>query len=648
MSQAMQVSFRLIVLLGLLSLAVPSAEAQEYLWAKQVTSTDPVQAFNVALDSSGNVYAVGRFEGTADFDPGAGTANLTSAGDKDMFVLKLDSDGNYIWALQLGGTGNDRGRGVVVDDFGNIYVTGYFTGTADVDPGPGTFNLVSAGSEDTFVVKLDPAANLVWASQASDTSQIQPFAITLDDSGNVCTTGLFKETADFDPGPGTASLTSAGGWDSFTWKLDASGNHVWAAQVAGTGNNIAYDMATDADGSVYAGGYFAGTADFDPGAGTANLTSGAAADAFVWKLDSAGNFLWARQLNGPLHARVRGLALDGGGNVYAAGFFGGTVDFDPGAGTLNLTAAANDTFVVKLDSDGELGWARQLGGPDNDSAWDVGVDGDHVYTVGHFRGTADFDPGSGSFPLTSADDSDIFVSRLDAAGDFLSVLQIGGALADFVFRLALDSSGSIHMVGYFEGTSDFDPGAGTAMLTATGQDAFVARLRSVTDFDGDGILNEVDNCPETDNPAQLDWDGDGVGDVCDNCPDTINPDQADVNGNGSGNVCDPSSIPTVSEWGMIFMTLLFLTFGTIAVTRRELIFAGGEAVGIPKESSPRLFEPGLFVVALIGTAALLAIGSLAVKWLSLGPTRVDIVGASICAPLLAYLVHLWLVLGRDQ
>ncbi len=567
MSKALQVSFRFIVLMALLSLAVPTAEAQEYFWAKQVTSTNPVQAFNVALDSSGNVYAIGRFEGTADFDPGAGTANLTSVGDKDIFILKLDSAGNYVWALQMGGTGDDRGRGVVVDGVGNIYVTGYFSGTADVDPGPGTYNLVSAGSEDTFVAKLDPAANLVWAGQASGTMRIQPFAINVDDGGYVRTAGLFHGTADFDPGAGTASLTSVGGSDSFTWKLDASGNHVWAAQVAGAGNNIAYDMATDADGNVYAGGYFVGTTDFDPGAGTADLTSGAAADPFVWKLDSAGNLLWARQLNGPLSGRVRGLELDGSGNVYAAGFFGGTVDFDPGAGTLNLTAAANDTFIVKLDSDGDLGWARQLGGPDNDSAWDVGVDGGNVYTVGHFRGTADFDPGAGSFLLTSADDTDIYVSRLDAAGDFLSGEQIGGALADIVYRLALDSSGSIHMVGYFEGTADFDPGAGTAMLTATSQDAFVLRLGSVTDLDGDGILNEVDNCPELDNPAQLDWDGDGVGDVCDNCPDIINPDQADVNGNGSGNVCDPVSIPTVSEWGLIVMGGLFVMTGAYLVNR---------------------------------------------------------------------------------
>jgi Ca2+-binding RTX toxin-like protein len=109
------------------------------------------------VDGSGNVYTTGHFSGTADFDPGAGTFDLTSAGGDDVFVSKLDADGNFVWADQLGGTSDDVGRGVAVDGSGNVYTTGYFSATADFDPGAGTFDLTSAGGYDVFVSKLEAA-----------------------------------------------------------------------------------------------------------------------------------------------------------------------------------------------------------------------------------------------------------------------------------------------------------------------------------------------------------------------------------------------------------------------------------------------------------------------------------------------------------
>ncbi len=617
-------------------LAVPSAEAQEYVWAKQLPG-----ARHVALDNDGNVYTVGSFRDTADFDPGAGTVELTSAGERDIAISKLDSSGNYVWAVRIGGTEQDVGRGVDVDDVGNVYVTGYFTGTVDVDPGPGTLNLVSGGSVDVVAVKLDPSGQLVWARQLSGTGFIGPYDITLDDSGNVYTAGLFYETADFDPGMGTVNLTSTGSYDAFVWKLDPSGNYVWAAQAGGASFDLSYRVSVDSDGSVYAAGFFRETVDFDPGIGTVNLTSGGLADPYIWKLSSAGDLLWARQMSGLLDGAVGGLELDGDGNAYATGWFDGTADFDPGPGTSDLTADGTDIFVTKLDSAGNLVWARQLGGPDNDRGLGVALDtAGSVYTVGRFRGTADFDPGPGTFLLDSAGETDIFVSRLDAAGDFLMGLQMGGPLSDGAGDVALDSSGSIHTVGGFSDIADFDPGPGFALQDEALGGAFVSKLGF--DIDGDGIQNDVDNCPETDNPAQLDSDGDGVGNVCDNCPDTFNPDQADVNGNGSGNVCDPSSIPTVSEWGLIIMGLLFLTLGTVVLRRNQSVLAGAGTSFVSFGDQPSLFVPGLFAKLLAATVGLAALGLLGAQLLGLAPTQVDVVGSLLCVPIVAYLVHLWM------
>src|SRR5262249_40197050 len=154
--------------------------------------------------------------------------------------------------------------------------------------------------------------------------------------------------------------------------------------------------------------------------------------------------------------------------------------FDPGPGTYNMTPHAYDAFISKLDSSGNFVWAGQLGGARYDVAWGVTNDAaGNVYTVGYFQGTADFDPGPGAYNLTPAGPSDAFISKLDSGGHFVWAGQLGGATGD-VHALAvhLDAAGNVYTVGYFKGTADFDPGPGTYNLTsAGGYGFFVSKLR---------------------------------------------------------------------------------------------------------------------------------------------------------------------------
>lgn len=244
----------------------------------------------IAVDGAGNVYTAGYFQGTADFDPGAGVFNLTSAGSYDVFVSKLDSAGNFVWAQQLGGSSFDVATGIAVDGAGNVYTTGGFQGTADFDPGAGVFNLTSAGQQDIFVSKLDSAGNFVWAQQMAGSEFNNAFGIALDGAGNVYTTGGFLGTADFDPGVGVFNLTSSGGFNGFVSKLDGAGNFLGAAQLASGGGGGCTGIAVDSTDNVYTTGHFYFTADFDPGPGTFNLTSAGLGDVFVSKLPAATGF----------------------------------------------------------------------------------------------------------------------------------------------------------------------------------------------------------------------------------------------------------------------------------------------------------------------------------------------------------------------
>ncbi|WYL99987.1 MAG: DUF4347 domain-containing protein [Gloeotrichia echinulata CP02] len=455
------------------------ADDVTYAWAKNLGGSSSDQGYGIAVDSGGNVYTTGYFVETADFDPGAGTANLTSAGSQDIFISKLNSDGSFAWAKKLGGSSLDQGQGIAVDSGGNVYTTGYFFGTADFDPGAGTANLTSAGINDIFISKLNSDGTFAWAKKFGGSSNDIGYGIALDSGGNVYTTGYFYGTVDFDPGAGTANLTSAGNNDIFISKLNSDGTFAWAKNLGGSSDDIGNSIAVDSGGNVYTTGYFFGTADFDPGAGTANLTSAGSQDIFISKLNSDGTFAWAKNLGGSSTDIGNSIAVDSGGNVYTTGIFQGTADFDPGADTANLTSAGSyDIFISKLNSDGSFAWAKNLGGSSTDIGNSIAVDsGGNVYTTGFFSWIVDFDPGAGTANLTSAGSQDIFISKLNSDGTFAWAKNLGGSSFEQGNSIVVDSGGNVYTTGFFYGTADFDPGAGTANLTSAGSDdIFISKL----------------------------------------------------------------------------------------------------------------------------------------------------------------------------
>ena len=399
------------------------------VWAKGVGGTSNDSNAALQIDSSGNSYVTGSFRDTADFDPDAGTANLTSAGSYDSFIAKYDSSGALVWAKGVGGTGTDIGNAIQVDSSGNSYVTGYFSGTADFDPGAGTTNLTSAGGNDTFIAKYDSSGALVWAKGIGGTSSDIAASMQIDSGGNSYLIGTFQGTADFDPGAGTTNLTSAGGNDVFIAKYDSTGALVWAKNVGGTSSDTGSSIAVDSNGNSYVAGTFEGTADFDPGAGTTNLTSAGDTDLFIAKYDSTGALVWAKNAGGTDTDQAASVTVDSSGNSYVTGIFTGTADFDPGAGTTNLTSAGEtDAYIAKYDSSGALVWAKNVGGTGFDRAASITIDSSgNSHVTGNFTGTADFDPGAGTKNLTSAGDNDIYLLKLDSSGNFVTVASGSGS-----------------------------------------------------------------------------------------------------------------------------------------------------------------------------------------------------------------------------
>ncbi|MBK9730702.1 MAG: T9SS type A sorting domain-containing protein [Chitinophagaceae bacterium] len=240
------------------------------------------------------------------------------------------------------------------------------------------------------------------------------------------------------------------------------------------------------DGFVYATGYFQGTVDFDPGTGVYNLSATGADATFFLKLDTAGNFIWAKSISGTSSILAFDIDVDVTGNVIAGGEFWGTCDFNPGTGIQSKSATnfSSDAFLLKLDANGNFVWVDIFNG-DNDE-WVKSIDlhsnGD-VGVCGVFQGTTDFSPGAGTYNLTSNGNYDVFIARMNADGSLNWAGAVGGTFNDQLGELDISMSGDYFLTGGFSGSVDFDPGAGNYTINGPGStNIFYLQLNSSGTF----------------------------------------------------------------------------------------------------------------------------------------------------------------------
>jgi VCBS repeat-containing protein len=441
-------------------------------YAGAIGGSDYEQGRGIAVDGAGNVYSTGCFGGTVDFDPGPGVFSLTSQGTVDVYVCKLDPSGTFQWAVSMGGSGDDLGYAIAVEDDGTVYVTGFFQGVADFDPGLGTFPLSVVGLDDIFVCKLDTVGTFQWAKAMGGSFWEYGQGIAVDGTGSVYVTGRFGDTVDFDPGPGVFNLV--GTPDAFVCKLDAAGVFQWAKATTGSDSTLSAGIAVDSGDGVYITGSFRGTTDFDPGPGQFNLSSVGDRDAFLWKLDPSGSFEWVGAIGGADEDRGNGLVLDSTGGVYITGLFKDTADFDPGPGAFPVSGAG--AFVCKFDTSGAIQWAGAFStSVVNGDGLSIATDGTGgIYCSGIFEGVTDFDPGPSIFTLSGGGGA--YVCKLDSTGAFRWAGAIEGIFARG-YAIAADSVGNVYCTGDFEGAVDLDPGTGVQNQIGEGNlDVFILKL----------------------------------------------------------------------------------------------------------------------------------------------------------------------------
>ena len=361
----------------------------QLVWKRTFGGTGNDSGKGVAVDAAGSVYVVGHFEGAAVFDTVLWVPlGLVSAGGSDAFAAKYDASGNLVWFRQFGGSGHDVAHDVAVDGQGNVYFTGYFSGSADFDPGSGTRWLLSRGSTDAFLCRLDPSGNLTWVRQVGGTSTDVGLGIAL--SGNhVLACGYHRSPSIT---AGAFTLGNAGGSDAFLVSYEAaSGSELNARGYGGASDDAAYDIASDAFRRIYLTGSYRKQASF----GALSTVSGGRAagldtpEAFVLKLDSRLDPLWlasTRQQGSGTDStgmtEAYGIAVNSTGcHVYVTGRYVGGVDFDPGTGTdwqgegVNGYCPNYRAFLWSLDTDGNHRWTESFGDSGTNSGNSVAVRG---------------------------------------------------------------------------------------------------------------------------------------------------------------------------------------------------------------------------------------------------------------------------------
>lgn len=439
----------------------------------------------VTIDPAGSTYITGYYASTANFDIQGGNTSYTSAGSRDLFLAKYDIFGQLLWVKSVGGVGVDEARAICIDLNNNIWITGQFTGTVDFDPSANTANLsaTQSGDADMFVAKYDASGNYLWAGVFTGGNPDEKgYALCVNPvTGNICVTGTFSGTVDFDPSAAVNSKTCVGVKDAFLLVLNTSGALVSINVIGGAGDDIGFGVAVDAQGSYCLTGQFGGVVDFDLGNGTNNKTASGPYDAFIVKYNSSYALQFVSVIGGTSDLD-RGLAIsvDPSNNIYAGGYFSGTTDIDQTAAVVNVSSysiTVPNGYLIKYNASGTYLWSAICNSTINSAVSAVATWGSSdVFISGH-AGDFDADPDTGQY-LIDATANDLFIARYGAAGNIVWASALATDNFSDGFSLVPSFAGGVIVGGNFQTQMDLNQSPNEDIVVSSGlQDGFLAAYR---------------------------------------------------------------------------------------------------------------------------------------------------------------------------
>lgn len=394
------------------------------VWIKTFGGTGFDLGTGISIDEEKNVYVTGVFEETVNFNP-EGENSMTSAGQQDIFILKLSSDGSFNWVKPIGGTGYEETTSIGADSMGNVYATGYFYETVNFNPEGEVFEMTPQGSlsSDGFIVKYAENGDFIWAQKFGGEGMDLPMEMKVMENGDMHLTGNFEGMADFNPNPSESSflMTEEDFKGVFYLYLNNSGYLQQAVKVAEAPfEAIGMDLAIDNESNVYITGNFGGTITFAStnGEDSFTFTSNNYYNGFAAKINLEGNTLWAKHI-APVTVEETssmgyGIAVNENQEAFLSGFFSNTVAFDE----FELTQQTDHymtPYLAKINENGEFVFVTQFAGANFIDNHFIGTDAEsNIYLSGTFEESGDLNPDpNGELISESRGFRDLYVIKMN-------------------------------------------------------------------------------------------------------------------------------------------------------------------------------------------------------------------------------------------
>lgn len=412
-------------------------------------------AFGVATDHQGNTYSVGSFQNSAKF----GELEMSGA-NEEIFIVKYDNTGNEVWVKSAGGSDNDRAMSVRVDDGGNLFIVGYCSGSATF--GSITTDPVGGG----FIARLDANGEFQWVKVFPKLDlQINMIVdIALDATGNAFVTGTIGNNANIDG----HMITVGGETNTLVAKLSASdGKVMWLKNFTGTTSNDGNAIDVGSDGSIYVGGGFFGTVNFETQTFNGSATD---LDAFLVKMNASGDVVWATHYSGNGWNNIYDIVHDGNNEAIVTGYFGSELTVSG----ISVNAGGHENvFVSKISSGGTIAWTTVGQSPGAfANGRSLAIDANNnTYVTGYYEGTLTMD---GKLLAGAVNDRNVFVEKLNSSGN-VQWFRKGGTLdSDWAQGITLDLQGRVVVTGSFRNMDGLF--GSTTLENKGGDDAFLWRI----------------------------------------------------------------------------------------------------------------------------------------------------------------------------
>jgi hypothetical protein len=452
-------------------------------WVNQFGGEGQEYGSTMTIDDSGFVYIAASFEEAIDVDPTYNIDYLTPQGTKDFFLTKMDTLGKVVWTKHFKGYGYSYCYGIAVDTFGNIYLTGTFSDSIDIDPGPERHILKAVNNSNIYMVKFSSSGNLIWVNNIQSSSYTNVSGLELTKTNHLIIAGTIRALTSFNPLSSDYDLSPVGMTDVYIAKYDTAGKIIWAKRISGNGHDQCGNFTVDSDESIYITGHFREQIDLSTSGNPVILNAGIDTDIiFYAKYDSSGTLKWGNMFEANDRCIAHDIEVDDFGNVFLAATFGDLLYFTIEGqkyGVESHKSRQEDIFVSKLDSTGSIVWLNQYGGEYNDEYITIVMGQENtVYVLGFFYDFVEANSGEEGIVDFSPDNGfSVFLAECDTDGNHLWAELVAKTSNIYINDGIVDQVGGLYILGCFHNTADFSMGTKPSVLEPRGYgDIFLKKM----------------------------------------------------------------------------------------------------------------------------------------------------------------------------